>query len=124
MRITVDENIPRELVSWLRNHGFDVLSIRETAKGSRDSDILRWAMETERVVITLDKDFGELVFRRLIRSAGVILVRYKASSANEFVAKWEQRWEEVIPIAKGNFILIEEESIRVRAIPPANGPRL
>jgi len=79
MRILANENVAGETVDALRQQGHDVLWIRTEAPGSTDQAVLRRAADEERIVITFDKDFGELAFREgLPVSTGVILLRVQA----------------------------------------------
>jgi predicted nuclease of predicted toxin-antitoxin system len=64
MRLCANENIAEDCVIRLRQSGHDVLWIREAAPGSADSDVLARALAEGRLLITFDKDFGELVSRR------------------------------------------------------------
>lgn len=76
MRLLADENVPTALVESLRLLGHDVASIRETVPSSSDPDVLALANEQQRVLLTYDTDFGELIFRRQHpASEGVILLR-------------------------------------------------
>ena len=76
MRLLADENVPTALVESLRLLGHDVASIREMAPSSSDPDVLALANEQQRVLLTYDTDFGELIFRRQHpTSEGVILLR-------------------------------------------------
>jgi predicted nuclease of predicted toxin-antitoxin system len=63
MRILANENFPGDAVNALRLEGHDVAWIREDAPGSLDTQVLQRAQDEERVLITFDKDFGELAFR-------------------------------------------------------------
>ena len=63
MRFLADENFPGGGVSALQARGHDVFWIRTTAPGSKDEDILAWAVREDRVLLTFDKDFGELAWR-------------------------------------------------------------
>jgi len=82
MRLCANENISGDCVSKLRHAGHDVLWIRESAPGSSDSAVLARAYEETRVLITFDKDFGQLVFQRGAKAAhGVILFRISQSSS-------------------------------------------
>jgi predicted nuclease of predicted toxin-antitoxin system len=81
MRLLANENVPGEAVRALREDGHDVAWVRTDAPGCSDGDVLARARSESRVVITFDKDFGELAFRaRLPTSAGVILARLRAAS--------------------------------------------
>ncbi len=74
MRLLADENIPGAFVRWLREHGHDVTGMAEGAVGTRDPEVASWAETRDRVLVTLDKDFGDLVFReRLFGRSGVVL---------------------------------------------------
>ena len=63
MRLLANENFPLDAVEALRAEGHDVAWIREDARGSVEEKVLERAQHEERIVITFDKDFGELAFR-------------------------------------------------------------
>jgi predicted nuclease of predicted toxin-antitoxin system len=76
MRLCANENIPEDCIIRLRQNGHDVLWIRETSPGSSDVSVIGRALQDDRLLITFDKDFGELVFQRGAKaSRGVILLR-------------------------------------------------
>ena len=117
MRLCANENFPRDAVSSLRQHGHDVLWILETAPGAPDSKVLRLAETGNRLLLTFDKDFGELVFRRgAAASCGIVLFRIRKPSP-EIVA------ERVLDVLQsrddweGNFSVVEDATIRMRPLP-------
>ncbi len=61
MRFLADENVSRLVVEQLRAAGFDVISIGATRSGASDKDVLGSADSDDRILITEDRDFGELV---------------------------------------------------------------
>lgn len=76
MRFLADENFPGPSVRLLREAGNDVVWIRETSPGIDDPTVLQRAQAEDRVLLTSDKDFGELAFRvGLSASSGVVLCR-------------------------------------------------
>jgi len=76
----MNENIPGVVVRRLRSAGFDVLSVKETMRGRDDRSILARAQTEGRIVVTQDKDFGELAFRYgLPADSGIILFRLSGS---------------------------------------------
>jgi len=76
MRYLTNENIPPSVVHLLRGAGHDVLSALESMAGRSDVDVLAQATSENRVLVTFDKDFGELAFgSHLPASSGVILFR-------------------------------------------------
>jgi predicted nuclease of predicted toxin-antitoxin system len=87
LRILADENVPGIVVSALRDDGHDVSWIMEEARQSPDHFVLDRAQSQDRLIVTFDKDFGELAFRdRLPSSRGVVLVR-TALSSPEHIAR-------------------------------------
>jgi predicted nuclease of predicted toxin-antitoxin system len=76
MRFLANENFPGAAVTALEAAGHDIVWVRIAAPGTTDSDVLAWAAREERVLLTLDKDFGELARgSALPRSCGVVLFR-------------------------------------------------
>lgn len=71
MRILTDENVPRSVLNWLRATGHDVTSASELGIGAPDTRWLTFAQAEQRLILTADKDFGDLVFRdRLNKKSG------------------------------------------------------
>ncbi len=82
MRVLANENFPLDAIEALRKNGHDVAWIREDACGSQDEDVLSRAQREDRILVTFDKDFGELAFHsKLPSTSGVILFRISASSS-------------------------------------------
>jgi predicted nuclease of predicted toxin-antitoxin system len=113
MRILANENIPADAVVALRERGHDVSWVRTEAPGSSDGEILERARREERVVVTFDKDFGELAFRDRVPSArGIVLSRISAPSsthvARAVVAALESRTDWA-----GHFAVVEDDRVRM-----------
>jgi len=77
MKLLADECCDTGLVQKLRELGHDVLYIAESGSGSSDEQVLNQAFAEERILITEDKDFGELVYRLKRNVFGVILLRFE-----------------------------------------------
>jgi hypothetical protein len=76
MRFLANENFPGAAVIALAADGHDVVWVRATAPGMGDPDVLAWAVREERVLLTFDKDFGELARASALPSTcGVVLFR-------------------------------------------------
>jgi predicted nuclease of predicted toxin-antitoxin system len=87
MRLLADENMPRDVVAALRRAGHDVAWVREQAPGSSDKHVLEMAQAEQRIVLTFDKDFGELAFHRgLPATCGVVLFRVSTRSPTQTTA--------------------------------------
>jgi len=76
MRFLANENFPGAAVAALIAAGHDVVWLRNAAPGMSDPDVLAWATRDERILLTFDKDFGELARASALPSkCGVILFR-------------------------------------------------
>jgi predicted nuclease of predicted toxin-antitoxin system len=76
MRLLADENIPARVVTGLRATGHDVRAIAEELRGSSDTEVAACATGDQRVLVTLDKDFGELAITgQLDGNLVVVLLR-------------------------------------------------
>jgi predicted nuclease of predicted toxin-antitoxin system len=75
VRIVADESIDRQIVELLRTGGHEVLFIAELEPGVVDEVVLARSREQNAILLTADKDFGELVFRQHLLHTGILLVR-------------------------------------------------
>jgi len=81
MNFFADESVDHPIVERLRDDGHDVLAVAEMAPSIRDETVLAQANQREDLLLTGDKDFGELVFRQHRVTAGVVLIRLAGLSA-------------------------------------------
>ena len=82
IRFLVDESTGEEVASYLRRHGYDVVSVAEMFPQADDTWILQFAVNEQRIVITNDKDFGDMVFRDHGEHCGIVLLRLSDTSAS------------------------------------------
>ena len=114
MKFFADENVARLIVQWLRERGHDVLYAAEVAPGRDDAVWQHQAEQSERLIVTADKDFGDLIFRDRLNSHGVVLIRMHRLSLRERLARLAEVWSIVEANPKGKFIVITEGRVRVR----------
>ena len=75
VNLVADESADADIVDGLRLKGFEVLAISETSPSIKDSAVLEIAYTKEALLITEDKDFGELVMRLKMSHKGILLIR-------------------------------------------------
>jgi len=81
--ILADENIPVFIVKALRENGFEVFSVFESSKGFKDEQIIELALQTDYLLLTEDKDFGEWVFAHHVKDLSVLFLRYSFDELQE-----------------------------------------
>lgn len=81
MRFLVDECTGPSVARWLREQGYDVLSIYEQARGADDTTVLSLAVQEERILITSDKEFGTRIVRDRQEHRGIVLLRLQDERA-------------------------------------------
>ena len=117
MKILTNENVSASVVQELRSRGHDVLAVKESLRGATDTAILARAQQESRLVITQDKDFGELAFRyRLPAECGVVLFRLTRGDADDD----RRRMLEVIESRAdwaGQFAVATDDRVRIRPLP-------
>lgn len=117
MKILANENFPRPAVEALRDRGHDILWARTEMPGIDDDGVLDRAQRENRLVLTMDKDFGELAFRwGLPSSCGVVLFRMAARSPQWITSRIVNVMESGSEWA-GSFAVVEEHRTRVRPLP-------
>jgi len=75
LNFLADENVDRQIIERLRHEGYNVRYIAEENAGISDDEVLDLANKAESLLLTADKDFGELVFRQRKITCGVVLIR-------------------------------------------------
>jgi predicted nuclease of predicted toxin-antitoxin system len=117
VRILANENVALAAVQALRARGHDVAWVREDAPGTPDEAVLDRAQAEQRVLLTFDKDFGELAFRRGLPAAcGVILLRIATPSPDHMAATLAKALD-VRADWEGHFSVIEDDRIRMTPLP-------
>ena len=117
MRFLLDESADFPLAAFLQELGHDVTSIaRDCPHALRDQEVLAIAFREERILITNDRDFGELVVRRRLPHSGIILFRLKnedISAKQAWLAHAIDQYAEQLQ----ELLVINQRGIKVRRSP-------
>jgi predicted nuclease of predicted toxin-antitoxin system len=116
-RLLADENIPRPSILQLREQGHDVEAVAEFAAGMHDTDVLAHARDHEQILLTFDRDFGELLYRRAAPApAGVIYLRFVPASPEEPAQVLQKLFAIEDFQLTGRFTVINREHVRQRPL--------
>jgi predicted nuclease of predicted toxin-antitoxin system len=109
-----DESVDRQIVDRLRLDGHRVAYIAETSPGVMDDVVLKESRASGKLLITADKDFGELVFRQRQASVGVLLVRLLGLEPDTKAALVSSAIQQHGRELAGVFAVLSPGNIRIR----------
>jgi predicted nuclease of predicted toxin-antitoxin system len=114
VKIVADESVDKQIVDLLRANGHEVLFVAEFDAGIDDEAVLRHSREAKAILLTADKDFGELVFRQHLVHSGVLLIRLAGfnphANADLVAATFERHATEL----STGFAVLSKRSLRLR----------
>jgi predicted nuclease of predicted toxin-antitoxin system len=118
-RFLIDENIPPAVARFLRNKGFDVKEVREAGiPGISDAEIMHLARQEERVLLTFDKHFSNILLYPLDSHYGVIRFRIHPPLLSDILRILDQFLQKFdLTMIRRTLIVLERDGFRVRRIP-------
>lgn len=119
MRYLVDECLGLLIVTKLKDLGHDVVWVRDVAKGTPDEKVLEWSARDERVLLTEDFDYGDLIFAKGQEAFGVVILQL-----SDFSGAWEQVASDAVTRLNGkhssfvgNLTILGRTRLKIRALP-------
>lgn len=112
MRFLVDECTGPKVAEWLRGEAHEVFSVFEDAQGMTDDEILSKAVSENWVLITNDKDFGEMVFRERRDHHGVVFLRLDDERIANKIEVLRRLLENYSEQLSGRFVVATEKQVR------------
>jgi predicted nuclease of predicted toxin-antitoxin system len=115
MEFLANENFPKPSIQLLLDKGYKVFLVSEELSGISDMDVIFYASQRDQIILTFDKDYGEIIFRTKISNpVSVIFFRFKGKDPREagsilldLIENKEMKFE-------NSFTVIEKDSIRQR----------
>ena len=77
LKFLIDENVGQSIINYLKQQRYDITIVSENLTGREDEYLINKAFNEKRIIITNDKDFGFLIFKRKLSSSGIILFKFK-----------------------------------------------
>ena len=113
MKLLLDTCISKSARDYLVSTGYDVIWTAEWEKDPGDYEILSFAHQEGRVLVTLDKDFGELAIVRGLPHSGIIRLsgissKEQGNTCHTVIKKYEQ------DLKKGAIITVDKKKVRIR----------
>lgn len=116
MKLLADECCDAGMIDALRSDGHDVVYAVESMRGAVDDEILERAYNENRVLITEDKDFGELVYRFGLSAYAVILLRFDPGEHTLKTTRVSHLLERFSGRIVGKFVVLGTDKIRFRSL--------
>lgn len=118
MRFLANENFPLQSVQLLRQADLEIASVTEDSPGIEDSEVLARAANEQRVILTFDRDYGELIYRLRLRSPkGVIYLRFRPHTPEEPASILLNLLQTEGLQFEEWFTVVERDQIRQRPLP-------
>ncbi len=113
-KFLADESVDFRIIKSLRNDGFEIAAIVELESGINDDNVLKMAVELEAILLTEDKDFGELTFRLQKPNKGIILIRMSGEAIENKIKKLKEVLEKHLDELGNKFTVITSRKIRIK----------
>jgi predicted nuclease of predicted toxin-antitoxin system len=117
MKLFIDENVSRLVVDRLRVDGHDLTLAQDVAFGRPDRELLALALQLGAIILTEDTDFGELVMREGLPSAGVVLLRLSGLARSLQPNYIAQTLATNSTAIDGSFTVVTPTNVRIRPLP-------
>jgi predicted nuclease of predicted toxin-antitoxin system len=114
VKFLVDECTGTSIAACLRDEGYDVVTVAEVMPQASDRKILNRAVSEGRIVVTNDKDFGQLVYYSGWKHRGVVLLRLRDERAENKVWMMKVVLAQVGERLQNHYVVATEAGIRIR----------
>jgi predicted nuclease of predicted toxin-antitoxin system len=112
--IIFDENIEEHWIQIAKKAGLDYISIRENCYGITDREVIEVAKSKKGLIVTEDKDFGELIFSYGIKNVSVMFMRYDQPQYSQIEQYFIKCLLDYLENPQTCFITISKNKIRIR----------
>jgi predicted nuclease of predicted toxin-antitoxin system len=116
IKIIADENIDDLIIKSLRDEQYYILSIKESHRGIKDYEIIQLANQSQCLILTEDKDFGEWIFSHGIISVGIIFLRYSELDKLAIIHSLLKLIKDHEDTLLKKFTVVTKNKIRIREI--------
>lgn len=115
LKFLIDVGVGKKVEKWLAENDHDIKCMRDINPKADDSEILHLAVTEDRMVITMDKDFGELVYNSGKLHSGVLILRLEDADGNQKVKVIKKILSEHSGRLRGKFCVFQRERLRIKS---------
>jgi predicted nuclease of predicted toxin-antitoxin system len=114
LKFVVDVGVSKKIENYMCEEGFNVKTVRDIDPCMTDHDIIQLANKEERIIITMDKDFGELVYHALLKHSGIILLRLENATGSEKLKIMKEILDKYSDKLRNHFCVYQKGRFRIR----------
>lgn len=114
--LILDENIEKRLIDDLDKTGYEKYSIRQFRAGITDIEVIEIAKEKHGIIITEDKDFGELFFSHQVKGCSTVLLRYSKDEYQLVLNNLIKVLYDILDSGKMVFVTVTATKTRIRKL--------
>jgi len=114
MKFLIDVGVGKKVEEWFKENNYDVKCVRDINIHSKDKDILRLAASENRMIITMDKDFGELVYNSGMFHSGVLILRLEDAEGEDKVDIVKRIMTGFAEKIENKFCVFQNGKLRIR----------
>jgi len=114
LRFLVDVGVGKAIETFLHQEGYDTKAVRDINPRLEDEAIIRIAVSESRMIITMDKDFGELVYHSNMSHCGVLLLRMEDAAGQEKLKVIQNIMRDYAGQIKDSFCVFQSNKFRIR----------
>lgn len=117
MKLLADAHISLAICDFLKSLQHDCVHAEQVSPGMTDAAILRLATQESRVVLTADKDFGELIYRQRTPAVGVVLLRFRVAAESDRTELFKSHWPAIEKAVTGHLVVATNRRVRRTPLP-------
>ncbi|MBW1780677.1 MAG: DUF5615 family PIN-like protein [Deltaproteobacteria bacterium] len=117
LKFLVDVGVGKGIEEYLNEKGYDTKAVRDIDPGMEDEEIIRIAVTENRMIITMDKDFGELVYHSSTEHSGVLFLRLEDATGTEKLQVVKHILNNYANRIRNCFCVFQKDKFRIRKIP-------
>ena len=113
MRFLVDECVGTTVSEFLKSNNHTVFSVFDELRGASDEDLLHKSYTEDYILITSDKDFGEMIFKSQKLHKGIILIRCQPNNFKQKIVVLTKLLSNYSDKLENNFVVVTNENVRI-----------
>ena len=121
MMILADESVDMQIVTRLRQDGLIVYYVAEMEPGLTDIEVIQLAKDKMTLLLTADKDFGELIYRQKFQISSIVLIRLAGINSMKKAEIVSETLKNHSNDLKNSFAVISPLSVRIRKLKLSEG---